>query len=218
MAAKTGQVTDAESFLAAFRVSRETIERLSLYESLLSRWQETINLVAHSTLKDVWGRHFADSAQLAALVPPGAQFCVDIGSGGGFPGLVLAILFRDRPGFAMHLIESDQRKAAFLRAAAASTGAAAQVHAARAEAVAGVLSAQADRVTARACAPLERLLPLAAPFLKPGGLCLFLKGRGVEEELTAARKYWRFSLNQIASVTDPEGRVLEVKGLRRADD
>src|SRR5690606_327361 len=109
------QVIDAESFSAAFAVSRETMSRLQTYESLLRKWQNSINLVASSTLSDVWRRHFQDSGQLAVMAPETATRWLDLGSGGGFPGLVVAILLRDRPGFSMHLVESDQRKCIFLR-------------------------------------------------------------------------------------------------------
>ena len=238
------QVIDAESFLAAFRVSRETMARLTLYESLLLKWQKSINLVSAATLPDLWRRHMADSAQLARLAPATACIWVDLGSGAGFPGLVVAIIWADRAGpsaaadFMVHLIESDQRKGAFLREVIRQTGAPAMVHTARIEsfarsglpgpadlaltggnlALAGgnLALAGADVISARACAPLDRLLTLAAPFFGPDSLGLFLKGRDADKELTLARKWWTFNITQIASMSDPEGTVLEVKGLSRA--
>lgn len=224
------QVIDAESFLAAFRVSRETMARLTLYESLLLKWQKSINLVSAATLPDLWRRHMADSAQLARLAPATACIWVDLGSGAGFPGLVVAIIWADRAGpsaaadFMVHLIESDQRKGAFLREVIRQTGAPAMVHTARIESFArsglpgpaDLALAGADVISARACAPLDRLLTLAAPFFGPDSLGLFLKGRDADKELTLARKWWTFNITQIASMSDPEGTVLEVKGLSRA--
>ena len=188
-------------------VSRETLDRLASHLDLLCRWQKRINLVGAATLRDPWRRHMLDSAQLAPLVPAGARLA-DLGSGAGFPGLVLAIL-RDGP---VHLIESDSRKAAFLREAVRVTGAPAQVHNARAER----LDLKADIVAARACAPLDRLLGLALPLLAPGGFCLFLKGAQVEEEVSEARAAWKMVLRRHRSRSAPDGVVLEVSGLSRA--
>lgn len=188
-------------------VSRETLDRLASHLDLLRRWQKRINLVGAATLRDPWRRHMLDSAQLAPLVPAGARLA-DLGSGAGFPGLVLAIL----RGGPVHLIESDARKAAFLREAVRITGAPAEVHNARAE----QLDLKADIVAARACAPLDRLLGLALPLLAPGGLCLFLKGARVEEEVREARTAWKMALRRHRSRSAPDGVVLEVSRLSRA--
>lgn len=193
----------ATDFQAAFGVSRETLDRLAAYEALLRKWNPAINLVARSTLDDVWERHFADSAQLFALLPAGTQVLVDLGSGAGFPGLVLAILGVPE----VHLIESDGRKAAFLREVARVTGAPATVHAQRAE---QADAPPADAVSARALADLSALLPLAVRFLKPGGVCLFPKGRTAADELTRARDSWTMRTEEFPSRTDPSGTLLRL--------
>lgn len=216
MTQKTRQVIDAESFFAVTHVSRETMARLTDYESSLQKWQKAINLVAKSTLETAWSRHFLDSYQLATLVPEDARLCVDLGSGGGFPGLVLAILFADRPGFQMHLVESDQRKGAFLREVARKTGAPATVHTARIEKVgaSGVLGT-ADLVSARACAPLDRLFDWSEPFFGPGTVGLFPKGTNVQGELTDAQKSWTFTYEKLPSLVQADSTILKVEDLSR---
>jgi 16S rRNA (guanine527-N7)-methyltransferase len=195
-----------ERLAGAFSVSRETEERLRAFADLLVRWQTRINLVGPATLKDLWRRHILDSAQLFPLLPSGPV--LDLGSGAGFPGLVLAIL-----GAApVHLVESDQRKCAFLREAARITGTEAVIHACRAEALAPFPVAA---ITARALAPLPRLLVLAAPFLKPGTRCLFLKGRGSEHELTEAAKDWMMTVERIPSRSDPRGFIVSLSEVHR---
>jgi len=158
-------------FAAETGVSRETIHRLSTYLDLLKRWQARINLVSEASLKDAWRRHFLDSAQLYPLIQPASARVYDIGSGAGFPGLVLAIMGLTD----VHLVESDQRKSAFLREAARITTAKVQIHTQRVESLS---PNDADFVTARGCAALPELLDLAKPLLKPSGICIFLKGRG----------------------------------------
>ena len=197
---------DAEGFRRATGVSRETLERLAVYESLLRKWQKTINLVGPKTLDDAWNRHFLDSAQLHPLLPESAKVLVDLGSGAGFPGLVLAIMGVPE----VHLIESDVRKGAFLREAARATGAPVTVHSKRIEAVQGL---EADVLTARALAPLSDLLEWGARFLRPGGTALFLKGQNVEDELTATTKYWKMHTERFNSVTDPSGSILRLSGI-----
>lgn len=199
---------DADDFQRVTNVSRETLDRLALYESLLTKWQKTINLVGPKTLGDVWGRHFLDSAQLFPLLPAPTRTLVDLGSGAGFPGLVLAIMGVPE----VHLIESDARKAAFLREAARATGAPATVHNKRIEAVQGL---RADVVTARALAPLKDLLDWAAPFLGDNGVALFLKGQNVEDELTDTTKHWKMNAERFDSITDPTGSILRLSGLVR---
>lgn len=211
------QVIDAESFLTATHVSRETIERLAIYESLLRKWQKSINLVSATTLPELWWRHMLDSAQLTDLAPPDARIWADLGSGGGFPGLVIAIILRESPGFSMHLVESDQRKCVFLREVARETGAPAEVHNQRIEAFSAESGLKPDIVSARALAPLGRLLDWAAPLFGPQTLGLFLKGQGAEVELTEARKRWIFEAEFSPSRSDPSGCVLKLRGLHGAD-
>ncbi len=221
-------------------VSRETLQRLETYAALLTKWQAKINLVGPATLPDLWRRHFLDSAQLIDLLPRaggglrwgrssssaqsvegttptptlpqlgGGGTLVDLGSGAGFPGLVLAIMTDWR----VHLLDSDQRKCAFLRQVALDCGVLDRVtiHAKRIEQVTGIA---ADVVTARACAPLDELLKLAAPLVGENGTCLFLKGAAVEEELTAAERHWTMRLDRRASVSDPSGSILIVTQLGR---
>lgn len=189
-------------------VSRETRARLDTYLALLGRWNPAINLVAKSTMAGAEQRHMADSAQLIAYIPDPSARLVDLGSGGGFPGLVLAILGCSD----VHLIESDARKAAFLREVSRETAAPVTVHNARAEAVAPLGAAA---VTARAFAPLPRLLPLAHRHLAPSGRCVLLKGARAEDELTAARQSWTMTVQQVPSKTDPGGQVLILSSLAR---
>jgi 16S rRNA (guanine527-N7)-methyltransferase len=205
-----------EAFAAAFGVSRETVDRLVVYETLLRQWQRAVNLVAPSTLAEVWHRHFADSAQLAALVPPAAKSLADLGSGAGFPGLVLAIMLAERPHFRVRLIESDQRKAAFLREATRRSGAPVDILPTRIECDETQASVgRVDVVTARALAPISRLLGLAVPLFGPETVGLFLKGRGAEREIEEARAGWRFEVRLVASVTEASGRVVVIRHLRR---
>ncbi len=201
-----------QGFSRLIDVSRETKERLALYVDLLIDWNRRINLVSPNSIGDIWRRHILDSAQLFRLLPLGdarkpAQL-VDLGSGAGLPGLVLAIMGAGE----VHLVDSDQRKAAFLREAIRVTGAPAIVHPQRAEKVKGLL---ADVVTSRALAPLPVLLDLAAPFLKPGGVALFLKGGKAEEELTAAQKVWRMQVQRLPSLSDSSGTILRLETLIR---
>jgi 16S rRNA (guanine527-N7)-methyltransferase len=200
-----------EAFGGQLGVSRETLERLTVYLDLLRRWQPAINLVGRTTIADPWRRHILDSAQLAAHVPAAAANLVDLGSGAGFPGLVLALLgVRD-----VHLIEADRRKTAFLREVVRLTGAPAMIHAERIERMQGW---PAGVVTARALAPLPRLLELAEHFLVADSVCLFLKGRSVEGELTDARVSWHMVAETSPSLSEPAGRVLKLQGIRRARD
>ncbi len=198
------------AFQAATNVSRETLDRLEAYAELLRKWAQRINLVGGSTLDDLWHRHMLDSAQLRQHIPNDAQVLVDFGSGAGFPGLVLAIM--GVPD--VHLIESNQRKGAFLREAARITGTPVTVHSARAESLSGW---KADVVTARALAPLPILLEYAAPFVSPSTLCLFLKGRRVDDELTETQKRWNITYDIFSSLTDPEGSIVRLEAISRVD-
>lgn len=182
---------------------------LDAYVDLLRRWTARINLVSPHDLPRLRERHIDDAAQLLPLIPPGTRRIADLGSGAGLPGLVLAIL----SGIETHLVERDQRKAAFLREAARVTSAPAVVHAADAATLA---SLGADLVTARALAPLPVLLPLAARHLAPGGACLFPKGAAAEAELTAARGDWTMTVERFPSRTDPAATILRLTEVARA--
>jgi 16S rRNA (guanine527-N7)-methyltransferase len=208
-------IATPEAFAEAFDVSRETLDRLATYEALLKHWQKTINLVAPSTLGEIWHRHFADSAQLLRLAPPGATFWVDMGSGAGFPGLVIAILLAGRGDpFRMVLIESDSRKAAFLGEVARKTGVAVEILVERIEKTATQNKfGPIDVVTARALAPLPRLLELVAPIFSPRSLGLFLKGKDAAAEVEQARARWSFDCRLVPSLTDGAGRVVVIENL-----
>jgi 16S rRNA (guanine527-N7)-methyltransferase len=272
-----------EEFAATFGAPRETVERLVLYERLLRQWQKAVNLVAPRTLDSIWHRHFADSAQLAPLAPPGTRSWIDLGSGAGFPGLVVAIMlappsprpspaspqtasgrgegwgegqeqaptpldgvrplasdlrnFQSRGGegsdparplpasgergsIRFTLIESDARKCAFLREVARQTeimaGNTVDILSKRAESVTTSVNEDLPRVvSARALAPLDRLLDLAAPLSPPGTTLLFLKGREVAAELQLAESRWQFQVALVQSVTDTNGRVPVITNLER---
>ena len=196
-------------------VSRETFSRLSTIAELMLKWQRTINLVAPSSLPELWTRHVADSLQLLRHVPDTSLRWVDLGSGGGFPGLVVGAALAERAGSSVHLVESDTRKAAFLREAARLADLPVTVHPARIEDAAARLAPGTDVVSARALAPLPKLLDLAAPFLAAGALGVFPKGRDVERELTEAVKGWTLDLDLRPSASDPHGKILLVRAARR---
>jgi 16S rRNA (guanine527-N7)-methyltransferase len=205
------RIENAEDFARAFPVSHETVEKLKLYESLLLKWQKAVNLVAPTTIPQVWQRHFADSAQLIALVPK-AKIWVDLGSGGGFPGLAIAIMIANQKECFVHLIESNSRKCAFLSEVARRTGAPARVHNRRiADASSSGMVPVADVVMARALAPLDALLELALPFFGNASAGLFLKGREAGVEIADARKRWTFDLNVHPSISDAQGQILEIR-------
>lgn len=192
-------------------VSRETREKLELLERELRRWQNVKNLVGPATLDRIWDRHIVDSLQLLDLVPE-AKIWVDLGSGAGFPGLVLAIAGQER-GLKVHLVESNSRKCAFLREIARLTGAQATVHAARLESVIPDFVGKADVVSARALASLTQLLEWTEPMLKAGTIGLFPKGRDAEIELTEAQKRWTFEADILPSRTDSEARILRITSI-----
>jgi len=199
---------DAAAFQRDTGVSHETRQRLEAHLALLRRWNRAINLVGKRSLTDAWRRHMLDSAQLAELLPPAPadrrRRIADLGSGAGFPGLVLAILGCGE----VHLIEADQRKATFLREAVRRTGAPAVIHARR---IADANLPAMDVVTARALAPLDELLTHAAPVLAPDGVGLFPKGREAERELTEASSTWKIAAQHAASRSDPEASVLRIQ-------
>lgn len=204
----------AEAFHAARNVSRETLDRLRAYESLLRKWNPAINLVAKSTLEDMWSRHFLDSTQIYDLAPKNALRWADLGSGGGFPGLVVAILaVGDDRHLAVTLVESDQRKAAFLMAAARELGLKLVVRADRIESLPPL---NADVLSARALAPLEQLIGHAERHLSPHGVALFPKGANHAAEMKQALEKWRFSYEASPSATDADAVIYQIMGVSRA--
>jgi 16S rRNA (guanine527-N7)-methyltransferase len=205
---------DRARALGTASVSRETTERLDRLVAMLLRWQRTTNLIAPSTVDQVWTRHVADSLQLLGLAPE-ARTWVDLGSGGGFPGLVIACALAARPGSQTHLIESQAKKAAFLREAARTLGLPALVHAVRIEEFINSFSDPVDVVTARAVAPLRMLLSYAEPLMTRGALALFPKGQDVDTELTDAAKYWIIEAELIPSRTSPRSRIVVVRAAQR---
>jgi 16S rRNA (guanine527-N7)-methyltransferase len=204
-------ISGPDAFAAAFNVSRETLDQLLLYVALLEQWQPRINLVAGATLADVWHRHIADSAQLLALAP-GARTWLDLGSGAGFPGLVIAIMAHGRPGPSVSMIESDKRKSAFLAEVARRTGISVEIHTARIEQIATQRMLEpVDVVSARALAPLVRLIPLSLPFFGDATLGLFPKGRDAESEVAQARANWAFDVEMTPSLTDAAARIVAIR-------
>ena len=203
---------DRDRALTLTPVSRETLRRLDRFVAVLLAWQRRINLVASSTESALWTRHVADSLQLLALAPE-ARIWADLGSGGGFPGLVIACALADTPGACVHLVESTAKKAAFLREAARVTGVPAVIHAARIEDFVENTTEPIDVVTARALAPLPKLIALAYPLLKRGALGLFPKGQDVAGELTEAAKCWKIQASLAPSRTDPKAQIVIVRGL-----
>lgn len=205
---------DRARALALTPVSRETAARLDRFVALLLQWQAKTNLIAPSTIPELWTRHVADSLQLLALAPD-ARVWIDLGSGAGFPGLVLGCALADKPGSVVHLVESNAKKAAFLREAIRVTGARAIVEPVRIEDIAQNQGLKADVVTARALVPLDRLLQLAYPWIERGAQGLFLKGQDVEAELTQASKYWTIAASLVASITSLDSRIVVVRSLER---
>lgn len=207
--------TDKATALALAPVSRETEARLDRYVDLLLQWQSKTNLVAPSTLPHLWTRHIADSLQLLALAPS-AKLWVDFGSGGGFPGVVLACALADTPGAKVHLIERNAKKAAFLREAVRVTGASGVVHLAEIGDNVDRITGAVDCVTARALAPLHQLISFTEPLVRRGAKALFLKGQDVEAELTEATKYWKIQPRLHASRTG-DGWIVELDTIERRD-
>lgn len=199
--------------LAGIAISPDTMLGLQMFVGLAAKWTQRINLVSRATEAQIWQRHIADSVQLWPLIPDSARSFADLGSGGGFPGLALAVLARQaRPGCRHVLIESDQRKATFLREAAREIGVPVSVLNDRIEAVPGL---GADVVTARALAPLAPLLALLRPHLGPGGAAVLPKGAGYLAEVDQARTDWQFDLELFPSQTDPDARILRLTRIGR---
>jgi 16S rRNA (guanine527-N7)-methyltransferase len=206
---------DRERALALTPVSRETIARLDRFVELLVAWQQHTNLIARLTMPTLWTRHVADSLQLVGLAPD-ARIWADLGTGGGFPGLVVACAVAETEGAHVHLVESIGKKATFLREAVRVTGAPATVHAMRIEDFVDKHPESLDVVMARALAPLPELLRIAYPLLKTGALGLFPKGQDVAVELTEAAKCWKIRSSLIQSRTDSKGQIVSVRGLEPA--
>jgi len=203
---------DRERALALTPVSRETAARLDSFVALLIEWQKATNLIAPSTEPKLWTRHIADSLQLLPLAPQ-ARLWADLGSGAGFPGLIIACALAETSGAHVVLVESNAKKAAFLREAARVTEAPATVHAVRIEDFVEKTPERFDAVTARALAPLPELLTLAYPLLAKGSFGIFPKGQDVASELTEATKYWNVRSNLVSSRTDPKGQIVVVSGV-----
>lgn len=204
----TSSPLTAEAFQEATGVSDEVRERLAALVALLAKWQRRINLVGANTMADAWRRHVLDSAQLTPLIPGDAAPLLDLGSGAGFPGLVLAVL--GIPG--VKLIESDGRKCAFLGEAARACEADVEIVRARVE---DLPPEPARVITARALAPLPKLLDLAEPLIAPDTVCLFPKGRDAQRELTDSQKNWMMNVTRIKSLTDSFGTILKLEGISR---
>jgi 16S rRNA (guanine527-N7)-methyltransferase len=202
---------DREAALRITPVSRETAERLDRFVENFLKWQRVVQLVAPSTLNTLWTRHIADSLQLLPDFED-AKEVVDVGSGGGFPGLVLSIASPDKK---FHLVESDTRKASFLREAARIGNSTAEVYAERVESAAKRISTAIHMVTARAFAPLPKLLELAEPLFQTGARGVFLKSQDIDDELTTAAKSWNVNYRLRNSLTDPRGRILLIDKVER---
>jgi len=207
---------DKAAALRLAPVSRETIERLDAFVALLLQWQAKTNLVAPSTLPHLWTRHIADSLQLFSIAPHIGTW-IDLGSGGGFPGVVVACALSKIDG-EMHLLERNGKKAAFLREALRVTGAPGTVHATDIMDFVDSFSAPADYVTARAVAPLKVLIDFSAPLIARGATALFLKGQDVEAELTEATKYWKLKHRLHLSLTSPGSFIVEITAVERHSD
>jgi 16S rRNA (guanine527-N7)-methyltransferase len=214
---KSGQWTfdlaaDKARALALFPVSRETEKRLDTYVKVFLLWQSKLNLVASSTLHELWTRHIVDSLQLLPLVPE-ARVWVDLGSGGGFPGIPIACALAGQHGVKVHLIESNGKKVAFLREAVRATEAPAVVHQERAEKFGESCAETVHAVTARALAPLKILCDQAFPLISRGAIGLFPKGQDIDAELTDAAKYWRLEASRVPSKTSPESSIIVIRSL-----
>jgi 16S rRNA (guanine527-N7)-methyltransferase len=205
---------DKAAALSLVPVSRETEERLDRFVALLEEWQSKTNLVAPSTLSNLWTRHVADSLQLLPLAPS-AKIWMDFGSGGGFPGIALACALAEIPDTSVHLVERNAKKAAFLREALRLTSAPGVVHLSDIEDIVDGFAGRIDCVTARALAPLHQLIGFAEPLVTKGAKALFLKGQDVEAELTKATKYWNIGPHLHSSRTSGQGWIVELDWIER---
>jgi len=195
-----------------FDVSRETMARLDIHATLLAKWNPRINLVSRDSLDELWHRHIADSAQLWPMCPRGARLWLDLGSGAGFPGLVIAAFAAEAPGLTVRLVESDARKSAFLASVIREADLRAEVITARIE---NLPPQSADIVSARALAPLKSLLAMTENHRRPDGIGLFPKGRTVHKEVEEAARTWRFAPVVHPSLTDPAAGIVEIGVLDR---
>jgi 16S rRNA (guanine527-N7)-methyltransferase len=202
--------TDRLAALRLVPVSRETERRLAILVELLDRWRHKINLISNPTFAAVWTRHIADSAQLAALAPDAKRW-VDMGSGAGFPGLVIAIQLADVSGAIVHCIESDGRKCAFLREAARATGAAVAIHPVRVEAIEQNSIRAVDAVTARAFAPLPLTLELARPWMERGAIAVFPRGESAKDQIAALPEASAYAIETLQSVVNPKAAILRIR-------
>ena len=215
MPTKIDSIDTPEKFAETFDVSRETLERLKIYEALLRQWQKGINLVAPKTIDAIWHRHFADSAQLLSMAP-GSAIWLDLGSGAGFPGLVIAICSANREDRHVHIVESNSRKCAFCQEVVRETGCSVEIHNSRIESLEGNDKfGGVEVITARALAPLSQLFKLVFPLFHPGMLGLFLKGRQAESEQIEAGNDWTFQAMLHPSMTDQRASIVHVTELRR---
>ncbi len=214
---KLDLAADKMRALTLCHVSRETEARLDRFVEVLLLWQSKLNLVASSTLHELWTRHIADSLQLLPLAPQ-ARIWVDFGSGGGFPGIPIACALAADAGAKVHLVESNGKKAAFLREAVRATSVSAEIHQERAERYGETCAEAVQVVTARAFAPLKTLCDQAFPFIARGALGLFPKGQDVDAELTDAAKYWRLEASKVPSATSPEGAIVVIHSLKPLRD
>ena len=204
---------NAAWFQKATGVSHETVRLLKTHLAMLREASSSMNLVAPGDLPHLWRRHVMDSAQLARLAPESSRLWMDLGSGAGFPGITLAILLRDRPGFAMHLVEKSVKKSLFLERVIRKTGVPARLINARLEEIAHETAPKPDVLTARALAPLPRLLTLAHPFFAPQTVGLFPKGRNLPQEMRKIEGRWTLKHDSLPSCADPEARILRVRNL-----
>jgi 16S rRNA (guanine527-N7)-methyltransferase len=201
---------DRRAALRLVPVSRETEDRLAILVELLDRWRQKINLISNATFPSVWTRHIGDSAQLIPLAPEAKRW-VDMGSGAGFPGLVIAIQLADVRDAIVHCIESDGRKCAFLREAARATGAAAAIHPVRVEAIDPESLGTVDAVTARAFAPLQVTLKLARPWMARGAIAVFPRGESVKDQVAALPEATAYAIETLRSIVDPKAAILRIR-------
>jgi 16S rRNA (guanine527-N7)-methyltransferase len=207
--------SDRAKALALVPLAPETQARLAVYVDLLGRWRKVTNLISEASFAKVWTRHIADSAQLLALAPHARRW-VDMGSGAGFPGMVVAIQLADVAGARVHCLESDRRKCAFLREVARATGAPAEIHPVRIESIDPESLAPVDAVTARALAPLPRLLEFAKVWIAQGAVGVFPRGRSAEAQLETTPAAQDFAIEFVASKLDPEAAILRVRSASKA--
>lgn len=198
--------SDHLKFISKIDVSRETLQKLIIYHDLLIKWQQKINLISNSTLENIWKRHFLDSAQIFNLLSDPTKSIFDLGSGAGFPGMILSLMGAPK----ISLLESDSRKAIFLSEVIRSTGASAKVVNERIESANDL----AHTIVSRACASLDKLLFYSYRLLEPKGECVFLKGKNTDQEIKEAQKNWLFHVEQIPSCVDSEGVILKISDLQ----